>query len=1036
MLLLGLMGGLSWPLLATAVEWQDESIQRLNTEPTHATFEAYASEALALKMDPEASQRRLSLNGKWKFHWSPTVDARPQHFFETGFDDTQWPDITVPSNWQLEGFGTPIYANSDYPFPKNPPYIDRDDPVGSYRRHFSVPADWSGMDVYLNFDGVDSAFYLWINGHKVGYAEDSRTPSEWNISQYLKPGDNVIAAEVYRFSDGSYLEDQDFWRLSGIFRDVTLHARPAQHVRDISVLTDLDAQYRDAVLSVDVSTLALPGSTLALQLLGPDGRSIGSTTANAGPDVHLQMPVTDPAKWSAESPTLYTLLLSLKDADGKLVEAIPQRVGFRKTEIRGNQFLINGVAVKLKGVNRHEHTAEHGHTVTHESMIADIRRMKEFNINAVRTSHYPNVPEWYALCDEYGLYVIDEANIESHGFGTNPANKLANDPAWGPAHLQRVQRMAERDKNHPSIVIWSIGNEAGWGSNHQADYRWLHEHHPDRPIQYEGDRFQDDPQRSVTDFYSHMYSPPSPTLSKVNAKPSVLIEYAHAMGNSSGNLGEYWFDNIYPNDYFAGGFIWDWMDQGIRTPVPALRAYRIGQGPVQDHFYAYGGWYERPVGEANDGNFNMNGLMDAGLNPHPGAYAVKYVYRNVHVQAIDAAAGKFLIKNWFDFSNLKDKIRGRWRVQVDGHQIAGGELSLADLDIPARGTRELTLNLPRFKLAPGSQAFADFAFVATEAYSPLVKPGTALAWDQFALAPRSAPAPLPTTDLPALQLTRTDQQVEVKGADFAVHFDAGTGRLLDWTRNGHTLLSEGFAPDFFRAYTDNDKIPLQRGDLGKAWRDVGSEWVATSTDFSHSAPGIVVATARGPLKTGGDYQLRYTIHGDGQIQVAVDYTPAAKPQDKGPLRFGLLGRAAAGLENFTWYGRGLRSTYIDRKFEPIDEFHSTVDEQWVSYSRPQENGNKVDVAWFTLTDDSGQGIKVSAEDDLLSIDARHYRRDTITQSEYDFQMQRSADIDFNVDLIQSGVGGNDSWGALPLPQYQLKDEARHYSFRMQALDGD
>lgn len=878
------------------------------------------------------------------------------------------------------------------------------------------------------------AFYLWINGQRVGYAEDSRSPSEWNIGRYLRAGDNTIAVEVYRFSDGAYLEDQDMWRLSGIFRSVTLEARPRQHIRDIGIVTELDDAYRDALLKVTLDTVASRGATLALQLLAPDGRTVASTRTHAGASTQVQLPVSAPALWNAESPVLYTLLTTLHDADGRVIEVVPQKVGFREIEIRGNRFLVNGVAIKLKGVNRHEHDPRHGHVVTRQAMLADIAAMKALNINAVRTSHYPDVPLWYDLCDEYGLYVIDEANIETHAYGTDEHNLLANDPAWEQAHLQRVQRMAQRDRNHPSIIMFSLGNEAGSGPNHMAGYRWLKAHHPDRPVHYEGDEFQDDPQRSVTDVYSRMYAAPSPTLSPRNAKPSLLCEYEHTMGNSGGGLREYWIDNIYRNDNFIGGFVWDWMDQGLATPVPQTLRHRVGQGPVRDTFFAYGGWNERPVGEIHDDNFCMNGLMDAALNPHPSALALKYVQRNAHVDVIDAAAGRFRLRNWFDFSTLGDKLDGRWRVQVDGRQIAEGRLDAAVLAVPARGTREFTVALPQVSPMPGGQAFVEFEFHARDGATALVPGGTLLAWDQFALGTRSAPAPIATTGLAALKLDRDGDAMRVRGRDFELRFDAATGHLRTYTRNGRPLLVDGFAPDFFRAYTDNDEIPLKRGKLAHGWDEVDRRWAPDQVTFTQPQRGVVVASARGALSNGGDYLLRYTVHGDGQVRVDVDYTPAETPQPLGPLRFGLQAQAAPGLERLTWYGRGPEPTYIDRDFARVDRYEGSVDAQWVSYSRPQENGNKLDVAWFTLRDAQGNGLEVIAEDKLLGISARHYSREAMTGAEYDFQMQRSPQVHFNVDLVQAGVGGINSWGALPLPQHLLADAPRRYSFRLRPVD--
>jgi len=580
-------------------DWENPNVFDVNKEPPHATMMVYPDVKSALPGDPGRSPYFLSLNGRWRFHWAPKPADRPGDFYRPDFDAGGWDEIPVPSNWQLHGYGIPIYVNVRYPFsPSNPPRIPHDNnPVGSYRRTFTVPTAWDGRQVFLHFDGVESACYVWVNGRKVGYSQGSRTPAEFNITGYLQPGENLLAVEVYRWCDGSYLEDQDFWRLSGIFRDVYLFSTADVHVRDFRVRTDLDDKSQDAELQVDV-TLCNYGSQPVkgrleadlLQLAKKPGPAAGgrpTLTRTVKPlfptlsqpvriepgresSLELRQTVAGPRKWTAETPNLYTLMLTLRDDTGEIVEVIPCRIGFREVEIRDGQLLVNGKAVLLKGTNRHEHDPDTGHTVSRESMIRDIKLMKQFNINAVRTSHYPNAPRWYDLCDRYGLYLIDEANVESHGMGYGPES-LAKDPTWKAAHLDRTMRMIQRDKNHPSVIIWSLGNEAGDGVNFTATANWIRQNDPTRPVHYE--RAGTGPN---TDIVCPMYPAPAQLeryAARPQERPMILCEYAHAMGNSVGDLWSYWRP-IYRLKHLQGAFVWDWVDQGLRKPIPARKEVR------------------------------------------------------------------------------------------------------------------------------------------------------------------------------------------------------------------------------------------------------------------------------------------------------------------------------------------------------------------------------------------------------------------------------------------------------------------------------
>jgi len=622
-------------------DWSNVAVIQQGVEKPHATFFTYPSIDKAKTYDRNQTPWFQLLNGDWKFNWVSKPANRPKDFYKKEFNDSNWKTIPVPSNWQRQGYGKPLYTNVNYPFPKNAPNIPAEDnPVGSYRRYFEISKNWKNRQ-------VKSAYYVWVNGKKVGYSQGSRTPVEYDITKYIKPGKNLVAVEVYRWCDGSYLEDQDFWRLSGIFRDVYITSRASNYIHDFHIQTDLDDSFTHASLKMDAEVVNLNG-TVEFDLLDAKGKNIFHNTSKG----NFETQIKRPKKWSAESPYLYLGLLTLKNSSGEIVEVIPQRIGFRTSKIKGNVYFLNGKPIKFKGVNRHEHHPVTGQVLERKDMIRDIELFKKFNINAVRTSHYPNTPEWYDLCDEYGIYIIDEANIESHAYTNKPGNKLANLPEWYQSHLNRIQRMVARDKNHASVVLWSMGNEAGSGENFLKALDWIHKNEPSRPVHYEGGSHK------VGDFSSRMYG--KEDWMGAISKPSILCEYSHAMGNSNGNLKEYWHNNIYTHPNHAGGFIWDWMDQGLIEKVPEQFNHNIGKGPVKETFFAYGGWHKQKY--HNDNNFCMNGLIAADWTPHPGLDALKWVYRNIHVTNFDYEKGLVDIRNWFDFSNIEDIATGTWDI--------------------------------------------------------------------------------------------------------------------------------------------------------------------------------------------------------------------------------------------------------------------------------------------------------------------------------------------------------------------------------------
>lgn len=1007
--------------------WENLEVIQINSLEPRATFTPFPSIATTEAEDRAASPFFKLLNGQWKFNWVPKPADRPKDFFKPGFDDSAWDTIKVPSNWEIEGYGTAIYTNSHYPFPKKPPFIPHEDnPVGSYRTAFTLPTDWDGKSIHLTFDGVSSAFKVWVNGTELGYSQGSRTAVAFDITAALKAGKNELAVEVYRWCDGSYLEDQDFWRLSGIFRDVYLEARTPQHIRDFHVVTDLDATYTDAQLIVDLELSQDQPAAVDLKLVTPDGSEVASKTVNMSSKMERAVfDISNPLKWTNEHPHLYTLHLSLLDTSGKPQEVVAQNVGFREVEIQGNVFMVNGVPLKIKGVNRHEHHPDTGQVVSRDTIIRDIKMWKENNINAVRTSHYPNIPLFYELCDIYGIWVMDEGNIETHGFGNSASNQLANDPAWEAAHVNRVVRMVERDRNHPSIIMWSHGNEGGSGPNFEACYRAIKALDTTRPVHYEGEKRADTPS---TDMHSRMYA--SHTWLGPDNEPSILCEYTHAMGNSNGNLHEYWHENIYLNPGHMGGYVWDWMDQGIRKPIPAQFRKNIGTGPVRDFALVYGGWEQHTY--RHDGNFCMNGLISADWTPKPGLFAIKYVYRNIHVTSEDPASGKFTLRSWYDFTNLQDIVTGTWQIESNGTVVASG--TIPDLDIAPHTEKTIQLDLPKIKSIPGADTYISLHFAAKAAYSTLVDAGHELTFAQFPF--KSSPAEsVAAASIDALKTQQSGDILTVSGDNFAVNFDLKAGQMLDYSMGDKTLIESGPSLDLWRAYTDNDKAPINKGRYSGAWRDALSLQENVQTSVEQLANNTVRVSIEAVLpNVNAAYQLKYTVYGNGEIAVDAQLDQRHVPFGlRHPHRFGTELLLPSDMDQMAWLGRGPYGTYADRKFARISQYAGSVDEQWVEYSRPQANGNKTDVRWVSMTDPSGAGILVYSLDEPLSSGAKHYSKVEMEKAKYSFEMQRSKHVHFNVDHKQLGVGGNTSWGATALPAYQLTERLDSFSYRMRPI---
>ena len=1013
---------------------ENPSIFERNKEPARATFYPFADRESALSRDPGRSPFVQSLNGTWKFHWVSDPADRPTDFFRAGFDDGAWDDIPVPSNWEVLGYGIPIYTNIPYPFPANPPFVPREwNPVGSYRRTFEVPADWVGMQIFLHFGSVKSALYLWVNGQEVGYSQGSKTPAEFNITPFLKSGPNTLSVQVYRFSDGSYLEGQDYWKISGIERDVFLMAAPGVHVRDFHAQPELDAEYSEGTLTIDVelrSVLARPVSAyrLTADLLDPDGNPVLDvplmTTFGleaAGTDfVTLHGAVSAPLKWTAETPNLYALLLTLEDDDGDTLQVIPARLGFRTVEIRDGQLQVNGVPVTIKGVNRHEVDPHTGRVMSEELMFRDIELMKQYNVNAVRTSHYPSDPRWYDYADEYGLYIVDEANIESHGMGYDPDVTLGNDPAWKAAHLDRTIRMVGRDKNHPSVIIWSLGNEGGDGVNFEATSAWVHQADPSRPVQYERAI-----QRPHVDIYAPMYARIPHLLDYVSEprdRPLILCEYAHAMGNSVGNLQDYW-DVIEAHDQLQGGFVWDWADQGLYAET--------WQG---EPYWAYGGDFG-PPGVPSDGNFLINGLVAPDRTPNPHFEEVRKVYQNIRVRPVDLESGRIRIVNRFDFTDLSE-FAGSWELSADTRGVlARGDLGM--LDLAPHDSIELNLPVPPVDAAPGVEYFLRVEFRSREE-KPFLPARWLVAWEQFRLPTYRPPVPAMVAEMPPLEVIESSDRVTVAGSGFAVGIDRSTGLLSFFEIEGRELMVSPLEPDFWRAPTDNDygsRMPSRQG----VWRDAGRIRTLDGLEVKSVGPGEVrIDVTLGLPVVNAWLYLSYEVFGSGDVIVTSRFVPPDAQAHEGLPdipRIGLRFALSRDFANVAWYGRGPHENYADRKTSsPVGLYAASVDQLYYPYVRPQENGNRTEARWVAFRDSAGVGLAAHGmptldwsalrflQEDLDEGPAKHGRHT------YDLRPRDLVAV--HLDHAQMGVGGDNSWGAQPLEPYRLAVRGYSYSFRL------
>ena len=880
-----------------------------------------------------------------------------------------------PSNWELQGYGVPIYVDAGLPFAENPepPFVDHEDnPVGSYRRSFTVPESWRDGEIYLHFGGVRSAMYVWVNGREVGYSEGSKTPAEFRVTDFVRAGENTLAVEVYRYSDGSYLEDIDYWRVSGIERDVFLFATPRDHLWDFFVHADADGR-----LKLEVETRGSP--SVSMRLLDKFGSTVLEQDNVSSVDARVEAPLL----WTAETPNLYTLILSVPG------QVIATKIGFRTVEVRDGLLRVNGVPVTLKGVNRHEHDPDTGRVVTEASMLQDIRLMKEFNVNAVRTSHYPNVARWYELCDEHGLYVVDEANVESNGVSFDRSITLANRPEWREAHLDRMRRMVERDKNHPSIIIWSLGNEAGDGSNFEATYAWTKERDPSRPVQYEMTDI-----RAHTDIVAPMYARIhilEAYASEPRERPLILCEYAHAMGNSVGNLQDYW-DAIYANEQLQGGFIWDWVHQGLRETTANGESY-----------FTYGGDYG-PPGTPSADNFCINGLVSPDREPHPSLWEVKKVYQPVRFVAQDLSTGRVRIENRHDFVNLAELEFG-WVVRADGDIVA--KAKGLQVDVGPHASHEVTLELPEIESAPGVEYFLELSFRDDVHHE--------VAWEQFDL-PSSAPkSAVDIRRVSKMTPRLTEQEIRIEGDRFVITFDRIRGTLVSITYEGVEVLRSGPEPNFWRAPTDNDygnEMPARQG----IWRTAGPDRIVQDVSYRQNSDRDVIVDVVAQIEPGGSrLETSYHVYGSGDIVVDHRFVPG-RPGLPDLPRFGMTLTLPAAFDNMQWFGRGPHETYWDRKTGArVGLYRGDVIDQHHPYIRPQENGNKSDVRWVALTNGDGVGL-LAVGLPLLDVSAYPFLNEDFDagprkRQRHTTDVRRRDLVTLNLDEKQMGVGGDTKLGS-------------------------
>lgn len=1020
-------------LLAQTPRWQDPTYIEKNRQPMRSSFIVTPTEEMTVAVnDFRLSPLYRSVGGLWQFHGAENPSLAPEGFFAANYDDSAWRTMPVPGLWELNGFGDPVYVNIQYPWSKfyenNPPYVPTEqNRVGSYRRTVEIPAEWAGKDIFLHIGSATSNVTLWVNGREVGYSEDSKLEAEFNITRYVRTGEeNLLAMQIYRWSDGTYIEDQDFWRLAGIGRDCYLYARDRRRIEDLKLTPDLTNNYTDGTLHVRATTTKGVKS-LRLTLQDAASKVVAEQTCpiKKGVAEHL-FEIENPQKWSAETPNLYRMTVTALDEKGKVIEATALRVGFRKVEIKNAQLLVNGQPILIKGVNRHEMNPNTGYYVTREDMIRDIQRMKELNFNAVRTCHYPDTPLWYDLCDEYGMYLIDEANIESHGMGYGEKT-LARRDDYAAAHLARNRRMVLRDYNHPSIIIWSLGNEAGNGNNFRLCYEWIKGYDPSRPIHYEqaipyGRLNYDRSAFYPTDIMCPMYSDYDWVERYMNSSPErplIFCEYAHAMGNSLGGFKEYW-DLVRKYDHYQGGFIWDWADQALayRDPKTGVLSYR------------YGGCYNEV--DATDESFNCNGVVAADRTPHPGAWEVKHQQRNILTSAVDAANGKIAVKNEYFFRDLSN-YRLVWRLMADGVAVRSGIVETLNVAPQQRVELKLPYTGEELQAIQCNELLLDMSYQLKSA-EPLLAAGHEAAFEQVII--RSSMG-LPLTNKAVWNGMLTQEGRTVRGEDFSLTFNE-EGFIARYNYRGTELLSEPLRPEFYRALTEND-YGVQKSGGGdqrqtwKPWRDAKLEL----RSFEQPAANTAMARYYIP-STDAELDINYYIDDQGVVRVEMKMTPdAARGDIRNLARFGLRTAMPAAFDRIEFYGKGPHETYIDRlSGARRGLFRQTVAEQYHhGYVRPQESGTHADLDWWQVKDSAGRGLEFRSARPF-SASALPYSLEQLDINHPDYKkldsdLKPNGKTNIHVDQVQQGLGCVTSWGSQPREEYMLPYHGeKTYSFSL------
>lgn len=1009
--------------------WENPALIDIGKEKAHADFILYADKSTALTKKPQSSPFYQSLNGTWKFVYADRIADAPTNYFEPNLDDSQWSNLPVPSNWERKGFGTAIYTNIVYPFPKNPPFIGGDNPVGTYRKSFTVPENWSEREILLHFGSITGYARIYVNGKFVGMTKVSKSPAEFNISQFLQKGKNTLAVQVYRWHDGSYLEDQDFFRISGIERDVFLTALPKTSLWDFFIKGDLDAKYTDGLLSAEVSLRKFKGSNIEagsvnVELLDKTGKSVWSQLQKVAKstdtlqNVSFKTTIKNPLKWSAEYPNLYTCVISVNDAQGKSLGTTSYKVGFRKVEIKNAQLLINGIPTYVHGVNRHEHDPVEGHVPNRELMLRDIQLMKQFNINAVRASHYPNDPYWYELCDQYGLYVVDEVNLETHGMGAewqgswDKTKHPAYLPLWANAHKDRTERMFERDKNHASVIIWSLGNECGNGPVFYETYKWLKSKDNTRFVQSEQAG-----ENANTDIVCPMYPRIEDMLKYANdntkTRPYIMCEYAHAMGNSSGNFQRYW-DIIRSSKHMQGGFIWDWVDQGMLTKTADGRP-----------FYAYGGdlggYYLQ-----NDENFCANGVIASDRTPHPGLFEVKKSYQSIIFSAKNLETGEIKVENLFDFTNLNN-YAFKWVLTKDGKSVAEGSF---DVSLAPKQSQDIKIDLPA-KKDRGEYALELYAY--TKSATELVPAGHEIAREQLRFdnsyyfqvnRPRTG----------TLEISKTNNRLTFKAENVTGTFNTQWGNWEKYSAlDGSTSINGLPEPFFWRAPTDNDfgnEMPYRLG----IWRNAhANKSVSKVTVGEQNAEGLSIQVDYQLTGINANYSVVYQILNDGAVKVTASLDLGDRNLPEMP-RFGMRMNLKQDYKLLNYYGRGPWENYQDRNLASfLGVYADTVVKAVESnYIRPQEHGYRTDTRWIKIANEQGKGLMIEGVQpisfSLLPFKTEDLDPGLSKKQQHPTDIKIRDENTLQIDLKQRGVGGDDSWGALPHKEYRLTDKKFTYSY--------